>query len=123
MDEYLKALKPVPSPWLVNGQLSASANRGKQIFSQAGCADCHPAPLFTNLNQYDVGTGRDREEGLGFDTPTLVEVWRTAPYLHDGRAITIKEVITKFNRDSLHGKTSNLSAQELEDLSAYVLSL
>jgi cytochrome c peroxidase len=56
IDEYLKSLKPVPSPYLVKGNLSKSANRGKKIFNQAGCAECHPLPLFTNMKQYNVGT-------------------------------------------------------------------
>jgi cytochrome c peroxidase len=58
-----------------------------------------------------------------FDTPTLVELWRTAPYLHDGSATTMREVLTTRNPGDQHGKTSALSAQELDDLCAYLLSL
>lgn len=123
IDEFLKSLQPVPSPRLVNGQLSKAAERGKKIFEGgAGCTTCHPSPLFTNLNQYDVGTGRDREAYMAMDTPTLVEVWRTAPYLHDGRAATIQDIFQKYNIGDQHGTTSNLTAQELNDLAEYVLS-
>jgi len=123
IDAYLKALRPVPSPHLVDGKLSPAAQRGEKVFETAGCAHCHPAPLYTNLKKYDVGLGTGREAGMEFDTPTLVEVWRTAPYLHDGRAVTIEEVLTTFNKDDKHGKTSELTREEIADLTAYILSL
>jgi len=122
IDEYLKSLKPAPSPHLVNGKLGKAANRGKLIFEKAGCASCHPAPLFTDMKKYDVGTGKDRQEGREFDTPKLIEVWRTRPYLYDGRAVTIKEVLTKYNVGDKHGRTSTLSEQEINDLAEFVLS-
>jgi YVTN family beta-propeller protein len=119
VDEYLKSLKPVPSPYLENGRLSKAAKRGKKLFESAkvGCVSCHPNGLFTDLQTYDVGTGGR------FDTPTLVEVWRTAPYLHNGTARTIRDLLTTKNSDDQHGKTSQLGPQEIEDLAAYVLSL
>lgn len=121
---YLKSLKPVPSPYLVHGKLSASAERGKSVFVKAGCADCHPPSLFTDLHQYDVGTrGPLDKPSDRFDTPTLVEVWRTAPYLHDGSAATIREVLTIRNQQGKHGVTQTLTAQEIDDLCSYVLSL
>jgi mono/diheme cytochrome c family protein len=122
IDEYLKSLKPVPSPYLVNGKLGEAANRGREVFEKAGCASCHPAPLFTDMKKYDVGTGKDRQEGREFDTPTVIEVWRTRPYLYDGRAVTIKEVLTKYNVGDKHGRTSTLSEQEINDLAEFVLS-
>ncbi|MBN1819028.1 MAG: c-type cytochrome [Sedimentisphaerales bacterium] len=123
IDEYLKGLQPVVSPYRKDGKLSPAAQRGQDIFVRAGCVHCHPAPLFTNLQLYDVGLGLGREEGKKYDTPTLVEVWRTGPYLHDGRAVTMEEVLTKFNKDDKHGKTSDLTPQEIADLAEYVLSL
>jgi DNA-binding beta-propeller fold protein YncE len=122
VDEYLKALKPVPSPYLVDGQLSARAARGKEIFDRVGCASCHSGPLYTDMKMYDVGTGRGLDKDRQFDTPSLVEVWRTAPYLHDGRAVTMKEVLTIYNRQDKHGVTSNLTESEIEDLAEFVLS-
>ena len=122
IDEYLKSLVPVASPYLVNGKLSEAAERGKEVFGKAGCAKCHHGPLYTDMKKYDVGTGKGREEGLEFDTPTLVEVWRTRPYLYDGRAVTIKEVLTKYNKGDKHGMTSTLSEQEINDLAEFVMS-
>jgi len=126
IDAYLKSLKPLPSPSLVNGRLSASARRGQKLFKDrnVGCANCHPPGLFTDLKTYDVGTrGRFDQPTDRFDTPTLVEAWRTAPYLHDGSAATIREVLTAHNPRDEHGKTSHLTPRQLDDLAAYVLSL
>jgi cytochrome c peroxidase len=57
-----------------------------------------------------------------FDTPTLVEMWRTAPYLYDGRAATMKEALTTYNTNDEHGMTSDLNEQEITDLVEFVLS-
>ena len=126
IDEYLKSLRPVPSPLLVNGHLSDSARRGEKLFQdrQVGCAACHPPGLFTDLRTYDVGTrGRFDQPTDRFDTPTLVEIWRTAPYLHDGSAATMLDVLTTCNPCDKHGQTSHLTPQQLDDLVAYLLSL
>jgi YVTN family beta-propeller protein len=124
IDAYLKSLTPVPSPHLVGGKVSEAAKRGERVFLRSGCSECHPSPLFTDLRQYDVGTRRPFDKvGARFDTPTLIEVWRTAPYLHDGSAISVRDVLTVRNPHDWHGKTSALSKQEIDDLCAYVLSL
>lgn len=123
IDAYLKSLTPVPSPYLNHGRLSAAAKRGARHFQKAGCVECHPGPLFTDQKPYDVGTGTGREQSEPMDTPSLVEVWRTAPYLHDGRATTMREVFQQHNPGDRHGTTSNLSPRQLDDLIEYVLSL
>jgi hypothetical protein len=53
----------------------------------------------------------------------MVELWRTAPYLHDGSAATVRDVLTSRNSHDQHGRTSDLSKQEIDDLCAYLLSL
>jgi len=123
IDEYLKSLKPVQSPYLVKGWLSKSAKRGRRLFNKAGCASCHPSPLYTDLKKYNIGTGKGLDENESFDTPTLIEAWRTAPYLYDGRAETIKEVLTRHNDGDKHGKTSALTDEEINSLAAFILSL
>ncbi len=124
IDAFLKSLEPIPSPHLVRGgKLSKRAERGKRLFESADCISCHSASLFTDMKKHDLGMGRYVDKGKAFDTPTLVECWRTAPYLHDGRAATIEEVLVKFNKDDRHGSTSKLTDQQIEDLAAYVLSL
>jgi hypothetical protein len=58
-----------------------------------------------------------------FDTPALIEVWRTTPYLHDGPAAKIRDVLTVKNPKGDHGKTSHLTQEQIGDLAEYVLSL
>jgi len=126
MDEWLKSLQPAPSPHLVVGKLSAAAKRGERLFlsSEVGCANCHEPPLFTDLRSYDVGTRNLYDkEARDFDTPTLRELWRTAPYLHDGSAATLRDVVTRRNPKDQHGNTSQLKPQELDDLVEYLLEL
>jgi DNA-binding beta-propeller fold protein YncE len=122
IDDYLRVLQPVPSPYLVNGNLSEKAQRGKVLFesSPTGCSRCHPAPLYSDKKMYNVHTQVPAYESRGkFDTPTLVEVWRTTPYLHDGRYVEMKDVFTK----GKHGNVEHLSDEQLDDLVEYVLSL
>ncbi|MCG8696902.1 MAG: c-type cytochrome, partial [Bacteroidales bacterium] len=123
LDAYLRSMEPVTSPYLVEGQLSDAAIRGQQLFADSGCALCHNGRNYTNMKTYNVGTGTGREAGREFDTPTLIEVWRTAPYLYDGRAHTMMDVLRDFNTDDQHGMTSHLSEAELTDLATYILSL
>jgi len=125
IDEYLRSLEPVPSPHLVGGRLSAAAERGKKLFEseRIGCHKCHPAPLYTDLKMHDVGTKSPYEYKDAFDTTTLIEVWRTAPYLHDGRYRTMKEVFVQGKHGSSVGPVDELSEQEIDDLVEFALSL
>ncbi len=125
VEAYLRTLEPAPSPRLAGGQLSERARRGRDIFfdPQTLCATCHPPPLYTDLKSYDVGTKGIFDKTSLFDTPTLVELWRTPPYLHDGSANTLREVLVERNREDAHGKTSHLNAEEIEDLIEFLLSL
>jgi len=126
MDAYLKSLRPVPSPHLVDSGLSQAARRGSTLFEseEVGCAACHPGELYSDLKAHEVGTrGPFDQIDDQFFTPNLVELWRTAPYLHDGSAATLREVITRRNQDNQHGHTSQLSTEQVDDLLAYLLSL
>ena len=71
-------------------------------------------------NDHDLRFDKEDKE---FDTPTLRELWRTSPYLHDGSAATIRDVLTARNPKDEHGKTSQLTAQQIDDLAEYLLSL
>jgi YVTN family beta-propeller protein len=121
VDEYLKNMKSEPSPFLVNGELSKSARRGKKVFYRAGCINCHSGPYFTNCKQYDLGTLRGWEKDMKqpIDVPQLNEIWRTAPYLHDGRTMSIKEAFQTCDPKGSAG----LSEKELKELVEYVSSL
>ena len=130
IEAYLRSLRPVPGP----GDTEA-VNRGRKLFFRAdvGCAKCHPPPLYTDNRKHDVGThgafdftsdaAGKRVPQTEFKTPTLVEVWRTAPYLHDGRFATLEETISTGNPRDLRGRTSHLTREQLRDLAAFVSSL
>ena len=100
---YVASLTSAPaSPQRAGGGFSAQAQDGRFDWSEHGCASCHAGPHFTDsaLNtRHDVGTihaGSGQRLGGpldGFDTPTLVGVWSTAPYLHDGSAATLAAAI------------------------------
>lgn len=127
VNAYLKSLEPATSPHRKpDGSLTASAARGEAIFHResTACAQCHPAPLFTDLALSDVGTSTPRDGAKpAYDTPSLVEAWRNPPFLHDGRAATLREVFTHHNADDQHGVTGTLTPAELDDLIEYLLSL
>ena len=125
LDEYLKALTPTPSPLLVDGKLSAAAERGKKLFfnDEVGCAKCHPEPLFTDQHMHDVGSRGQYDRRDSFDCPTLIEIWRTAPYMHDGHYTTVKELFTKGKHGGKSGKLDKLKPSEIDDLVEFLLSL
>jgi YVTN family beta-propeller protein len=126
MDGWLQSLEPAQSPYLVKRQLSKAAASGKLLFNSARtrCASCHTPGLFTDLRSYDVGTTTGSPDAARpLDTPTLIELWRTGPYLHDGSAATIRDVLTTRNPADRHGATTKLSERELTDLVEYLLSL
>ncbi len=114
--------------------MTPEAARGKDIFfrKDVNCASCHSGPYYTDssLEQpfklHDVGTGLDDpSEKMGplYDTPTLLGIYRTAPYLHHGKAKTLHDVLTTFNKGDKHGKTSQLSEAELNDLVVFLKAL
>jgi YVTN family beta-propeller protein len=123
IDAYLKSLRPVPSPHLVGGRLSVAAERGQKLFHSdaIGCNRCHPSPLYTDLKKHNVASRNSTDRVNRFDTPTLVEAWRTAPYLHDGRYTTVTKLLAE-GRHGL-GNKPDLSAQQIDDLVEFVLSL
>jgi cytochrome c peroxidase len=123
MDDYLKNLAPLKSPFLQEYRKKDSKQLGKKLFEQAGCAQSHNGAYLTDLTKYDVGSGDGNDAGRPFDTPSLVEIWRTAPYLYDGRAVTLEEVFTIYNTDDKHGITKKLSKEELDALILYLNTL
>ncbi len=125
IDEYLKALEIVPSPYLVDGKLSESAKRGEKLFfdNSVGCASCHPKPHYTDLAMYDVNSKSGNDRTGVFDTPTLIECWRTAPYMHDGQFTDMKSLLTDGNHGAKKGSKHKLNEEQLNDLIEFVLSL
>ncbi|MBK7974867.1 MAG: hypothetical protein IPK07_16825 [Deltaproteobacteria bacterium] len=131
---YVGSLDRFPkSPYrAADGALTADARAGKAIFERLRCATCHGPPRFTDSGVgglHDVGT-LTAESGsrlggplTGLDTPTLRGIWDTAPYLHDGSAATLRDVLVTRNRDGKHGDVASLSESELTQLERYLLEL
>jgi len=131
---YVSSLDHVnPSPFRnPDGSLTKDALAGQATFHKLGCNFCHGGSELTDSSRnglHDVGTitslsGKRAGDALvGFDTPTLLGVWETAPYLHDGSAPTLRDVLTTKNHDDLHGYVSALSAREVDELVAYLQQL
>jgi len=125
--------------------LPASARRGLTLFEgKARCVSCHAGFNFTDESYHNVGVGMDRpnpdlgrhtvtkrEEHKGaFKTPTLRDVARRPPYMHDGSVRSLAEVIAFYNR----GGTPNpwlagdirplgLTPEEEADLAAFLQAL
>ena len=119
---YVASLRPEPNPNLP--RFAEAAQRGKVLFEgKAGCAHCHPAPYYTDGKMHNVGILSPGEPDGLYDTPSLVEAYRTAPYYHDGRAVTMKEALTQHDPEGRHGNLQDLTPEEIDDLVAYVLSL
>jgi DNA-binding beta-propeller fold protein YncE len=132
---YSNSHKFTISPYAKTG-LSESARRGQEIYLSAKtkCATCHATPYYCDstprataeITRHDVGTGNDdpsEKMGPAYDTPTLLGIYRTAPYLHHGKAQTLEEVLTKYNVGDKHGATSHLTAAEITDLVEFLKAL
>lgn len=126
--------------------LSASAQRGLTLFQgkKANCVACHTGFNFTDEGYHNLGVGMDKKDpDLGrfkvtkkesdkgaFKTPTLRNIAASAPYLHDGSAKTLEEVIDFYDKGGTRNpnlskeiKPLKLTAQEKGDLAAFMKSL
>ncbi len=115
--------------------LTPSEDRGRKLFFATQrpegtpiprarqCQTCHRPPLFTNRLPSAVGTQGPRDSTDEFDTPHLLGIAASAPYLHDGRARTLEELWTTYQTNDLHGVSSYWSKHQLNDLIAYLKTL
>ena len=89
--------------------LSESAARGLKLFTgKANCTACHAGASFTDNSFHNVGVpGSDEGRAAinkssgdkgAFKTPTLREIARSAPYMHDGSMKTLEEVVAHYNK-------------------------
>jgi cytochrome c peroxidase len=93
--------------------LSEAAQRGRKLFfGKANCSACHSGPNFSDFAFHNIGVGMDKAEPdigrqsetklLGdrgaFKTPTLREIARTAPYMHDGSLKTLEDVVEYYSK-------------------------
>lgn len=122
--------------------LNASERRGLALFEgKARCSGCHSGRNFTDESfrsngltfNADIGraevTGRSRDYRL-FKTPSLRQVSKTAPYMHDGSIATLREVIERYNAGAVGVESIDtdirpleLNSQEIDDLTAFLEAL
>lgn len=150
---YVRSILSGDAPYdrFVNGDrsaLSTEQQAGLQIFRGKGnCTACHVGPNFSDERLHDTGvawspattqftdegratvTGRSDDLGA-FKTPTLREVARTAPYMHDGSMATLDAVVDFYSdggRPNPHLdpeiRPLHLSAAEKQALMAFLGSL
>lgn len=118
---YLASERRVPANPLGAIDDSAAALRGRALFGQKNCDNCHVGAAMTDSVDallHDVGTlkpGSGQRLGAaltGLDTPGLLGLFETAPYLHDGSAATVAAAIAAH---------SDVAGSQAEDLAAYLL--
>lgn len=118
-----------------DGKLTPRQQRGKEFFERTvdnfgnpiaeedRCLTCHPSPNFTDRMMQDVGTVKEWDDVLKFDTPNLNNIYESAPYLHDGSAPTLEEIWTVFAEDDEHGRVNDFTKDNLNDLIEYLKCL
>jgi cytochrome c peroxidase len=123
--------------------LSPDARRGMALFSaKANCSACHSSSNFTDEQFHNTGAGaetgdvgrfsvtlRERDRGA-FKTPTLRDIARTSPYMHDGSLHTLEDVVDFYDRGGRPNPSLDreihplgLSADEKHDLVAFLRAL
>jgi YVTN family beta-propeller protein len=130
---YLRHLPSRPNRFRpADGTLTPAQERGRVLFFRTvdklgqpipqrnQCAYCHSGPRGTSQKSFDVGTGKPTDNTAVLDTPQLMSVALTAPYLHDGSAKSLEEIWTLYNPHDQHGRTSDLTKDELNDLIEYL---
>jgi YVTN family beta-propeller protein len=134
---FIEHLPPTRTiPWSRVGKpLTPAEERGRKLFFAMQrpdgtpiplalrCQTCHRPPLFTDRLLRSVGTKTPRDASDMFDTPHLVGIGASAPYLHDGRARTLEELWTTYQKNDLHGVSSYWSKEQLNDLVEYLKTL
>ncbi|MCB9677965.1 MAG: c-type cytochrome [Alphaproteobacteria bacterium] len=94
---------------------AAAVARGEAVFEAAGCGGCHSGDRYTDRQSHAI-------RGVMLDTPSLSGIAATAPYLHDGSAPTLRDVL-QLGLDGQMGFTAGLTVTELDDLEAFLRSL
>jgi YVTN family beta-propeller protein len=130
---YIRSLQPRPNRWKLPGrEMTPAQERGRAIFERAQdkfgkpiaelnrCSYCHSGPKGTNQKLFDVGTRKLNDNTSLLKSPPLTSVALTAPFLHDGSAETLEEIWTVYNPDDKHGRTNDLTKDELNDLVEYL---
>jgi len=132
---YVRSLEPRPNrSRLADGELTPAQERGQAIFVRTvdkfkkpipeynRCSYCHSGPKGTSQKIFDAGTRKPTDNTGLLKAPMLTNIALTAPYLHDGSARSLEEIWTVYNPDDKHGRTNDLTKDELNDLIEYLRS-
>jgi DNA-binding beta-propeller fold protein YncE/mono/diheme cytochrome c family protein len=130
LSAFIDAIPTPDNPYKA-AELTEAQKRGAQVFLMARCEECHAGEALTNNKQADVGTfvlgGENPDIDIvrknGLNTPSLLGLARSAPYLHDGSAMTLKERILQTRYTNQHGKTALLTEAQIDDLVEYLRTL
>jgi YVTN family beta-propeller protein len=130
LSAFIDAIPTPDNPYKA-AELTDAQARGAQVFLKARCNECHDGEALTNNKQANVGTfvvsGENPDIEIvrqnGLNTPSLLGLARSAPYLHDGSAMTLKERILQTRYTDQHGKTSQLTNAEIDDLVEFLRTL
>lgn len=108
-----------------DGSISESARRGEVVFrsSKAACSTCHGGAEFTDGKIHKVGLEERGDVYKGYNPPSLKGVYDKDPYLHDGRARTLREALTTGHDPESVTGLGALTDAELDDLIAYLKTL
>jgi YVTN family beta-propeller protein len=124
---FIDSLRAPLSPHHTDGQpLTEAEQRGQVLFHDpdVGCVECHPPPLYTDLQRHDVGTATlDEKIGPDYDTPSLRGLYDSAPFFHDGSAASLYEALSRPTPGSEHDLTALLTNEQMQDLIAFLLVL
>jgi cytochrome c peroxidase len=121
---FLGTLDHPPNPHRGPGPaLSAAAGRGESLFrGKAGCVRCHKGADYTSPKTYDVKLESDGSPYDEWNPPSLRGLCDRGPYLHDGRADTLEEVLRGAHApEKLGGE--ELTPAERRDLVEFLKSL
>lgn len=90
--------------------MTAAGVSGEAVFIESGCSDCHLGKAYTDGLTHDVGTSRLYSGAVSsFKTPSLLGVYSTAPYLHDGSAARLEDVFMRAGGEVLQLEEGTLS--------------
>jgi YVTN family beta-propeller protein len=98
-------------------------NDGRVIAKENKCITCHFPSLYTDRRRHNIGTKLRLDKESDFDTPHLSNIYDSAPYLHNGIAVTLEEIWTRYNPDDKHGVTNDMTKDQLNDLIEYIKTL
>lgn len=132
---FIESMPPARARSAHFAALTPAESRGRDVFfathtpggeaipRERQCHYCHAPPLYTSRMKTDVGTRGPTSRIDEFDTPHLLGIGASAPYLHDGRARSLEELWTIYQTNDLHGVSSYMNKHQLNDLVEFLKTL